>query len=61
MPHSKDRKMEGNMVGKDVWKWIEGTKARKWRKRRHVLFQSMYEHFGIVPLIVIMSMDMKVE
>jgi hypothetical protein len=36
-------------------------KASGWRKRRHVLFQSMYEHFDIVPLIMITSMDMKAE
>ena len=61
MPHTKDRKMEENMVGKDVWKWKYSVKAIVWRKGRHVLFKSMYENFDIVPLVVITSMDMKVE
>ena len=61
MSHTKDRKIEENMVGKDVWKWKDGVKAIVWRKRRHVLFQSMYEHYDIVPLIMIMGMDMKWE
>ena len=52
---------EGNMVGKDVWKWKDGVKAIVWREGRHVLFQCMYEHFGIVPLEVVMSKDMKWE
>ena len=37
MPHTKDMKMEENMVGKDAWTWIDGMKASRWRKRRHVL------------------------
>ena len=32
MPHTKDRKMEENMVGKDVWKWKDGVKVIVWRK-----------------------------
>ena len=51
--------MEENMVGKDAWK--DDTKANIGRKRRYVLFQSTYEHFGIVPLVVITSKDMKGE
>ena len=54
-------KMEENMVGKDAWKWKDCTKASVWRRRRNLLFQSMYEHFGIVPLIVITSVGMKGE
>ena len=61
MPHTKDRKMEGNMVGKDVWKWIDGVKAIVWRKERHVYFLSIYEHFFVVPLVLIMGIGMKVE
>ena len=45
MPHSKDRKIEENIVGKDVWKWKDGVKAIVWRMGRHVFFQSMYEPF----------------
>ena len=56
MPHTKDRKMEENMVGKDVWKWKDGVKAIVWRTGRNVFFQSMYEPFVIVPLVWIMSM-----
>ena len=61
MPHTKDRKMEENMVGKDVWKWKDGVKAIVRRTRRHVFFQSMYEPFVIVPLVLIMSVAMKGE
>ena len=61
MPHSKDRKMEENMLGKDVWKWKDGVKAIVWRTGRHVFFQSMYKHFSIVPLVWITSMGLKVE
>lgn len=49
------------MVGKDALKWKDGMKAIVWRKRRHVLFQRMYEQFGIMPLIVITSMGMEVQ
>ena len=59
MPNSKDRKMEEKIVGKDVWKWKDGVKAIVWRKRRHVLCQSMSEPFVIVPLVLITSMGMK--
>ena len=61
MPHTKDRKMEEKMVGKDVWKWKCGVKVVVWRKGRHVFFQSMYEPFVIVPLVLITSMGMKGE
>ena len=61
MPHTKDIKMEGKYGGKDAGKSKDGTKASGWRKRRHVHFQSMYEHYDIVPLIMITSMSMKVE
>ena len=53
--------MEGNMVGNDAWKWTDGVKAIVWRKGRHVDVQSMHEHFVIVPLVLIASMDMQVE
>ena len=45
--------------GKDARKWKDGTEAIVWRKRRHVLFQSMYEPLGMMPQIVIMSMGVK--
>ena len=54
-------KMEENMVGKDAWKWKDSVKASVWRKKRHVLFQTMYEHYVNVPLRVITSMGMQVE
>ena len=61
MPHSKDSQMDGNMVGKDVWKWKDGIKAIVWRKGRHAYFQSGHGHFVVVPLVLIMSIGQKVE
>ena len=49
------------MCGKDTWKWKDGAKASVWRKRRHVLFQSMYEHFVMKPLVGITSRSTKGE
>ena len=61
MPHTKDMKMEGNMVERMCENGKNGTNASIWKKRRHVLFQSMYEDFVIVPLVLIMSRNMEGE
>ena len=60
-PIQRIGKMEGKMVGKYAWKWKYGAEAILWRKGRHAYFQSMYEHFVFVPLVLITKIGLKVE